>query len=78
VDNIKGVKGIGPVGAKKLIQQFGTAENIFQNLNQLPVNIQKLLENQQELTYQNKKLISLVKNITLPDIYEKCNFNWEE
>ncbi|MCE8159296.1 MAG: 5'-3' exonuclease [Candidatus Moeniiplasma glomeromycotorum] len=79
VDNIKGVKGIGPVGAKKLIQQFGAVENIFQNLTQLPINTQKLLENQQEIVYQNKKLISLVKNINLPaDIDQKCNFEWEK
>lgn len=79
VDNIKGIKGIGPVGAKKLVQQFGEVENIYQNLNQLPINIQKLLEGQQELVYQNKKIINLVKNITLPvDIDQKCNFEWEK
>src|SRR3954467_9364816 len=28
VDNIEGIRGVGPVNAKKLIQQFGTVENI--------------------------------------------------
>src|SRR5436309_972174 len=66
VDNIKGVRGIGTVGAKKLVQQFSKVENIYQNLSQLPANVRNLLENQQELVYQNKKIISLVKNIALP------------
>ena len=35
-DNIEGVKGIGPVNAKKLIQQFQTVENIYQKINNLP------------------------------------------
>ena len=35
-DNVPGVRGIGEVGSKKLIQQFHTVENIYQNLNQLP------------------------------------------
>ncbi|MCE8162926.1 MAG: 5'-3' exonuclease [Candidatus Moeniiplasma glomeromycotorum] len=79
VDNIAGVKGIGPVSAKKLIRQFRTVENIYQQLEQLPSNIQKLLVNQQDLVYRNKQIISLVKNISLPaEIDQKCNFEWEK
>jgi DNA polymerase I len=78
VDNIEGIKGIGRVNAKKLIQQFQTLENIYQEINNLPENTKHLLIGQEKLTFGNKKIISLVKNISLPDIYEKCNFNWEE
>lgn len=78
VDNIEGIKGIGPVNAKKLIQQFQTVENIFQEINNLPEIIKHLLINKEQLVFNNKKLISLVENISLPDIYEKCNFSLKE
>ncbi|CAG8653794.1 5851_t:CDS:2 [Ambispora gerdemannii] len=44
VDNIEGIKGIGPVSAKNLIQQFGTVENIYQQIDNVPENSKKLLE----------------------------------
>lgn len=79
VDNITGIKGIGPVSAKILIQQFQSVENIYQKIDDLPENTRKLLENKQDLVFCNKKIISLDKNITLPnDLYHNCDFNWEK
>ncbi|CAI2191604.1 10450_t:CDS:1, partial [Funneliformis geosporum] len=78
VDNIEGIKGIGPVNAKKLIRQFQTVENIYQKVNDLPEITRHLLIDQAKLVLSNKKLISLVINISLPDIYEKCKFSWEK
>ena len=78
VDNIEGVKGIGPVSAKNLISQFQTVENIYQKLDDLPENTKKLLENKEKMVYLNKKIIRLEKNIDLTtEIYKNCDFNWE-
>ena len=35
-DNVPGVKGIGEVGARKLVSKFGSVEGIMQHLDQLP------------------------------------------
>ncbi|MEG7978495.1 MAG: hypothetical protein NY202_00830 [Mollicutes bacterium UO1] len=76
VDNIGGIKGIGPVSAKKLIQQFGTVENIYRQIDNMPENTTKFLENKEKMVYLNKKIISLEKNIILTaEIAKKCDFN---
>jgi len=76
VDNIEGIKGIGPVSAKSLISQFQTVENVYHKLDDLPENTKKLLENKEKMTYLNKKIIRLEKNIDLPtEIYKSCDFN---
>jgi len=76
VDNIAGIKGIGPVNAKKLIQQFHTVENVYQQLISLPEATRKLLEGNKELVLLNKEIISLVKDISFPqDLYHNCDFN---
>lgn len=65
-DNISGVSGIGIKSAQQLIQKFETVENLYQNINQLTVKTQKILAESQQLVYQNKKLITLKKDLVLP------------
>lgn len=75
VDNIEGVKGVGPVGAKKLVQQFSTVEKIYQKIMELPENTRGLLEKNQEIVFRNKRIISLTTNIFLPaEKYKDCHF----
>jgi len=79
VDNIEGIKGIGPVSAKRLIQKFQTIENIYQEINNLPENAKRLLEDKEEIVCLNKKIIILEKNVELPiEKFKECNFHWEE
>ena len=59
-DNIQGVKGIGVKGASKLINQFGTIENIYENLPQAgTARIQKLLVEYKEALFLSRELVTL-------------------
>ena len=43
-DNYKGVPGIGPKTAQKLLNQFGSFDNIYKNLDKIPENVRQKLE----------------------------------
>ncbi len=66
-DNIPGVKGIGEKGAKALIAQWGTVENMLDNLELLePSRVQKALVAGQSDALLSKKLATIVDDI--PDL----------
>jgi DNA polymerase-1 len=60
-DNIPGAKGIGKVGATKLIQAFGSIENIFCNLDKLSPKLRKSLIDNRERVFLSKELASLAQ-----------------
>lgn len=70
-DNIPGVKGVGEKTAKKLIQEFGSIENIYKNLESIKGSLKDKLENHQENAFISKKLATIV-------IDAPIEFNQEE
>ena len=71
-DNIPGVRGIGEVGATKLIQQFGGVEEIYKNLAKIPEKTRKLLEADSEAAVMSKKLASLDCEVPIELDLNKC------
>lgn len=64
-DNIPGVKGIGPKTATKLLQEFGTGENIYLNLDKIKGKVHaKLLDGQESFTL-SKKLATVRKDVDI-------------
>ncbi len=60
-DNIPGVSGIGPVAATKLIQQFGSIEEIYAHIDEVtPPKLQTLLQQNEALARQSKELTTIV------------------
>lgn len=69
-DNIPGVKGIGKVGAQKLIEEFQTLENIYKNIDLVkPAGVNKKLTEFKDDAYMSKRLVTLKH-----DIFEKFDF----
>lgn len=70
-DNIPGVKGIGQKGASKLINEFGTLENIYENIESAGTpRIQKLLMESKEKAFMSRELVTLKD-----DIFK--DFDWD-
>lgn len=65
-DNITGVRGIGPKGAAKLLQEFGTLENIYKNLESISAKgiHDKLVESKED-AFLSKKLAAIVRDVPL-------------
>ncbi|MCX8056531.1 MAG: DNA polymerase I [Ignavibacteria bacterium] len=65
-DNIPGVKGIGEKTALELIKQFGSLDNIYNNLDKISKEAlkQKLIEGR-ELAYLSRELVTIKRNVPL-------------
>jgi len=70
-DNIPGVKGIGPKGAKKLIDDFGSVEAIYENLSRIAnPRVQSMLEEGRENAFLSKQLVRLHDSLDIADKFE--------
>ncbi len=89
-DNVPGVPGVGPVTAVKLLQNFGTVENIISQKERIPSKkIRSAID--EEKIKLSKKLVTIDTDMNLPitidslfykgkdklrlkDLFEKCEF----
>lgn len=58
-DNIPGVPGIGAKTATSLLQEFGTLDNIYENLDKIKPAWQKKLENGKDLAFMSRELAKI-------------------
>lgn len=63
VDNIPGIPGIGEKTAKKLIQEFGSIENLIQNTDKLKGKLKENVENFSEQGLISKKLATILLDV---------------
>jgi len=60
-DNIPGVPGIGEKTAVRLIQQFGTVEDIYSHIEEVsPPRLQEMLRQNEAIAHQSKELATIV------------------
>ena len=63
-DNIPGVKGIGEKTALFLIKEFGSIENLYQDLASQPERIKKINQRLKDMLLKDKDLAILSKNLS--------------
>ncbi len=63
-DNIKGVNGVGEKTATKLIKEYNSIENLYENIeNVSPPRIKNLLLEDKEMAFLSKKLATIKSDI---------------
>ena len=65
-DNVPGVKGVGEVGAAKLIAKYGTLENIYQHVDELSPKQKKMFLEAQPHMELSKALVTIKTDMELP------------
>lgn len=64
-DNIPGVPGIGDKGAAKLLQNFGSIDGIYENLDKLKgKQLQNLIENE-EAAFTSRRVATIVRDLDI-------------
>ncbi len=74
-DNYLGAKGIGPKTAIKLLQNFGTVENLFKNIDKVEdERIRKILLEYKDQIFLGKKLAVILRDVPIEVNLESLKF----
>ena len=73
-DNVPGVKGVGEVGAAKLIAKYGSLENIYAHLAELTPKQQILFTEAQPHMALSKALVTIKTDMQLPATLEDMRY----
>lgn len=68
-DNVPGVKGIGKVGAEKLLKEYGSLDAIYEHIDEIKGATQKKLIASKDDAYMSKELVTLKQ-----DVFDSLNF----
>ena len=72
-DNIPGVPGIGEKTAVRLIQQFGTVEDIYSHIEEVsPPRLQEMLRQNEAIAHQSKELATIVTQMPVTLNLDDC------
>ncbi|MFL2578353.1 MAG: DNA polymerase I [Flavobacteriaceae bacterium] len=63
VDNIPGLPGVGDKTAKKFLKQFGSMENLLDNLDQVQGKLKEKIEANKDLGVLSKKLATIITDV---------------
>lgn len=73
-DNIPGVPGIGEKTATGLIKEFGTLENLYQNLDDVKSKTREILIQNKEQAFFSRDLVEINKSVPLDFNLRECHW----
>lgn len=73
VDNVPGVKGVGEKSAMPLIQEYGSLEGLYENVEKVEKKAvkEKLIANK-EMAFLSKQLVSMDLNVPIDETHLDC------
>ena len=77
-DNIPGVKGIGEKGAIKLIQNYGTLEEVYNHIDEIKGKTKEKLENDKDMAFFSKELVTIYKDVPIDKDLNNIKYNGYE
>ena len=73
-DNIPGVKGIGEKTALKLLQEYKSLENLYDNIDKIIGKTKEKLENDKEMAFISKKIATIFREVPLNIVLEDLKY----
>ncbi len=74
-DNIPGVKGIGEKGALKLLQEYESLENVYENIDNIKGSAKEKLINDKDNAFMSKKIATIYKDVPINVEFEEFKYN---
>ena len=77
-DNVPGIKGIGEVGAKKLIARFGSVDSIVEHKDELSPKQRAAVEQSLDHLQMSKFLVTIKTDIELPVSLDSIKYRYPD
>ena len=74
-DNVPGVKGIGEKTALKLLQEYGSLENIYNNIDSIKGAVHDKLVSDKESAFFSKEICTIYLDVPLKEDLSKMTYN---
>ncbi|HSJ53910.1 MAG TPA: 5'-3' exonuclease H3TH domain-containing protein, partial [Anaerolineae bacterium] len=72
-DNVPGVRGVGDKTATKLIQEYGSLEAVYENLEKIASSrFRKALEEGRDIAFLSKQLVTITTDVPVTLNLEEC------
>lgn len=75
-DNIPGVSGVGEKTAQKLINEYGSLDGVYANINKISGKLKEKLENDKDMAYLSYKLATIKTDCQLDVNFENLSYDF--
>lgn len=74
-DNIPGVAGVGEKTATRLLKEYPSVEEVYENIDQIKGKLKEKLEKDKDNAFLSKQLATIYRDMELPFSLDECQFD---